>query len=461
MYAAGIDIGTTSICCVIADTNTGAKVNVLEKPNDAALPSLNGWDRTQDTDRIVEVVEGIIGELAAGWGSVGAIGISCQMHGMLYVDVHGRAVSPLFTWQDRRGDLLFNESMTYAAYMQEKTGYALASGYGLVTHFYHMHHQLVPPEAVYLCTIGDYVAMRLCGLSVPQIDASNAASFGLFDLAAGQFDLAKIEELGMNPGMLPPVAGAEAAAGMTKDGKLVACAIGDNQASFLGSVPSLEQSMLVNIGTGAQISVYSETPEADPGAEIRPFPGGGYLLVGASLGGGKTYALLEALFREICESFADAPPASRSFYERMNELAEEALREDEPPLRVSAHFFGSRQNPDLTGAISGINDRNFTARQLILGFLAGMADELLGFAESFPERLRSRITTVAASGNGVRKNRVMQQLLHAKLGHPVYLSAIEEEAALGAALFAGVMGRLFPDRSAAISCFQRSEANDA
>src|SRR5690606_18847038 len=97
----------------------------------------------------------------------------------------------------------------------------------------------------------------------------------------------------------------------TLTGQKVACAIGDNQASFLGSVPSLAQSLQVNVGTGSQISIFTPSLEevpglADPLLETRPFPGGGYLLVGASLGGGKTYALLEALFRDIHDSFAAA-----------------------------------------------------------------------------------------------------------------------------------------------------------
>ncbi|MBD2868791.1 sedoheptulokinase [Paenibacillus arenilitoris] len=460
MYVAGIDIGTTSICCVVMDAESGKQIAVLGKPNDAGLPSANGWERAQDPGRIAAIADGLIGELGSCWGRVGAVGISCQMHGVLYVDGQGKAVSPLYTWQDRRGDCPFGDGMTYAAYMEDRTGYPLASGYGMVTHFYNVRCGLVPQDAAYLCTIGDYVAMRLSGSAIPLMDPSNAASLGLFDPAEGRFDLARMSALGMDAWMVPPVAGRESAAGTTADGKLVACAIGDNQASFLGSVPTLAGAMLVNIGTGAQISIFSETPDAKPGIEARPFPGGGYLLAGASLGGGKTYALLEALFRDVCESFGAAPAASRSLYERMNELAEEALLEGGPRLRVTASFFGTRDNPDATGSIAGIGDRNFKAKQLVLGVLAGVADELIGLAASFPERLRGRIGTVAASGNGVRKNRVMQRLLREKLGHPIHLSRMEEEAAFGAALYAGVRAGAFPGIEAAISHFQRSEAYD-
>ncbi|TCN01874.1 sedoheptulokinase [Paenibacillus sp. BK033] len=460
MHVAGIDIGTSSICCVVVDTQSGEQVAAVGKLNDSGLASANEWERAQDPERIAAIVQELIGELGGHWDVVAAVGISCQMHGVLYVDGNGDAASPLYTWQDRRGDCQFDDAATYSGYMRSRTGYPLASGYGLVTHFYNARCGLVPQAAVYLCTIGDYIAMRLCGSSIPMMDASNAASLGLFDLEARQFDIDRIRELGLDPGILPPVAVADDPAGRTADGKLVACAIGDNQASFLGSVPSLAEAMLVNIGTGAQVSVFSESPDARPGIEVRPFPGSGYLLAGASLGGGKSYALLASLFRDVLSAFGEAPAATSSMYERMNEMAEEALREGGTRLRVSASFFGTRENPAAAGSISGIDESSLTAKQLVLGVLSGVADELLGFAASFPGRLRSRISAIAASGNGIRKNRVMQQLLREKLGYPLRLSRAEEEAAFGAALYAGVQAGLFPSCEAAISHCQRSEAYD-
>ncbi|MFB9278637.1 sedoheptulokinase [Cohnella cellulosilytica] len=514
MYVAGIDIGTTSVCCVIADAQTGAIANVAARTNDAERPSEQGWDRTQDPRRIVAILEEMIAGQAVYWKDVSAIGISCQMHGILYVDGRGDAVSPLYTWQDRRGDLALDRSaeptesglgpadsamnsaspanessrtdsasrtsptdpasrtsptdrahrtpstdrpVSWASYMEERSGHRLASGYGLVTHCYNLHHNLVPPEAVYLCTVGDYVAMKLCGRNVPLMDASNAASLGLYDSNTRSFDLAALEALGIDPRMIPPQAGQSDAAGTTPSGGTVACAIGDNQASFLGSVPSLEDTMLVNVGTGAQISVYSKGTEAVPGLETRPFPGGGSLLVGASLGGGKTYALLEGLFRSIHDSFAAAPLGDERLYKKMNALAEEALRDADAPLQVSAQFFGTREDPGRTGTIAGVSERNWTAGHLALGFLNGIVDELLAFAERFPEPLRSRVRTVAASGNGMRQNPVMRQLLRTKLRLPLHLSPVEEEAALGAAIHAAVRSGMYPNVDAAVAVFGRSE----
>ena len=86
--------------------------------------------------------------------------------------------------------------------------------------------------------------------------------------------------------------------GMYKDIP-VTVAIGDNQASFLGAAGSENNTLLVNMGTGGQISVLTDQYFETEGIEARPFLGGKYLLVGASLCGGKAYALLENFFRSF------------------------------------------------------------------------------------------------------------------------------------------------------------------
>ena len=78
----------------------------------------------------------------------------------------------------------------------------------------------------------------------------------------------------------------------------VTVCIGDNQASFLGSVPS-DDAVLINVGTGAQISYIVDRDTAleiagDPasGAEIRPYDGKKYLAAGCSLCGGREHSPL-------------------------------------------------------------------------------------------------------------------------------------------------------------------------
>ena len=52
--------------------------------------------------------------------------------------------------------------MSYAKELSEITGYAMATGFGLTTHYYNTKHGLIPEEAVSFCTIPDYVAFFNC-----------------------------------------------------------------------------------------------------------------------------------------------------------------------------------------------------------------------------------------------------------------------------------------------------------
>jgi sedoheptulokinase len=462
MYVAGIDIGTTSVCGVIVDAGTGLTRKTVEKENDAAIPSLRSWERLQDPGRILTIVNELLDGLAEEWPLTAAVGISCQMHGILYVNMDGDAVSPLFTWQDRRGDLPYDgdPSISYAAQIEKETGIPAAAGYGMVSHYYNMRNGLVPADAAFLCTIGDYAVMKLCGLKAPVADASNAAALGLFDGAGRMFDRSALAALGIAEYILPQLADGLCIAGKTPDGKPVACAIGDNQASFIGAVPSLDRTLLVNIGTGAQVSVYAAAPDAALPLEARPFPGGGYLLVGASLGGGKSYALLERFFRDTCRIFGlDGNEADRDhIYRVMNRLAQEEPEPGTEPLTVSAQFFGTRRNPALKGTITGIDTGNLTPAALVQGMMNGIVDELLAFAASVPESIRSGLACAAVSGNGIRKNPAMLRLLERRLALPLYVSAAREEAALGAAVYAAAASGLFDGVEDALSRMRQLSA---
>ena len=165
MKTFGLDIGTTSISAVIFQEKTG----VLEAKtitNGTFLPS-KSWERLQDPLTIWQKTSALAETLLQRHPDVQAIGVTGQMHGILYLDADGEAASPLYTWQDGRGDLPFDETHSRAEHLSALTAHPLSTGNGMVTHFYNLHHGLVPENAVCLCTIGDYIAMKLAGLTRP------------------------------------------------------------------------------------------------------------------------------------------------------------------------------------------------------------------------------------------------------------------------------------------------------
>lgn len=201
MQYLGIDIGTTTISVVLLDQDTGEITAKKVVSNDSWVSGTR-YSHLQDPKKIVEKVRTEADEYISKY-LVAGLGVSTQMHGILYLNALGKAVSPLMTWQDERGNEEYRPNVTYAEYLTDKTGFHLSSGYGSVTAFHDMECSLVPEGAVKIATIGDYVLMRLCGLKEPLMYWSNAASVGMFD--DHDFYRKTLEELGMNPDFFPKV----------------------------------------------------------------------------------------------------------------------------------------------------------------------------------------------------------------------------------------------------------------
>ncbi len=428
MKLLGLDIGTTTVSAVVVEN--GEVLSSVTLRNDAFLPGVHSWERLQDPHSIRKTAMEAVSTLLSEHPDAGRIGVTGQMHGIVYLNSRGIPVSPLYTWQDGRGDQPCDREETYAARLSRLTGYPLSTGYGMVTHFYHLQNGSVPETAVVFCTIHDYIAMWLSGNLRPVTEASDAASFGLFDVEKGEFDLTALQKAGIDPGMLPPLAQTPCI-GQYR-GIPVWVAIGDNQASFLGAAGGQLDAMLVNVGTGSQFSAYIPTYMRCPGLETRPFPGGGYLLVGASLCGGRTYALLENFLRSAVQAMTGTAPDS--CYKAMDKLLSSAPEPESLP-KVSPLFQGTRQDPGLRGSITGLSTDNFTPRHLIWATLEGMADELY---EMYRQYLSAggNAAVLIGSGNGLRKNSHLQSCFSRLFGQPLVMWDCKEEAATGAALFA-------------------------
>jgi sedoheptulokinase len=433
MRVIGLDIGTTTICAVVVDGDSGEMIDTITENNDTFLPAQYDWEKLQEPDEIFRRVNKIVQVLSGKYAPIGCIGITGQMHGIVYTDGKGDAVSPLYNWQDGRGDRIYKDGMTYAEFLSSNTNYKVATGFGAVTHFYNVINDNVPPSARFICTIHDYAAMKLAQCTIPCMNSSNAASLGLFDIEANCFDKNAICRVGMDKSIFPAVSQGANLIGTTSSNIPVAVAIGDNQASFLGAVRDMDRSILLNVGTGSQISVYSDCITYRPGIETRPFVDKGFLLVGAPLCGGSAYAALEKFFRSVVgmATGMEVP----NLYDIMNRWAEEVL-DAEDKLEISTCFKGTRDKPSLRGAIRNIGIDNFTPRHFALGVLEGIAAELYDLYQKMIPIPGKNPDIIVGSGNGLRKNALLQKILAGKFGMPLQIPPYREEAAYGAALFA-------------------------
>lgn len=180
MQALGIDIGTTSICGVVLDAQSGTVLRVENRKNDSFLPPTAPFAKEQDVAKITAQIDALL-DVLYDEKTIGVIGVTGQMHGIVYLDQHGAPCSPLYTWQDGRGNETDENGVTYADRLHG------ATGFGLVTDLYNEEHGLIAPQAVTFCTIHDYIAMRLCQNHAPLIHTSDAASFGAYDAQTHRF----------------------------------------------------------------------------------------------------------------------------------------------------------------------------------------------------------------------------------------------------------------------------------
>lgn len=423
MRTIGIDIGTTTICGVLYNPETGTTAQTITLPNNSACGGLP-FERLQNPKEICATVQSLYASLKAG-GDIGAVGVTGQMHGILYLSESGQPLSPLYTWQDQRGSCASQSGPSYAALLQQATGLAAATGFGMVTHFYNCANRLVPENAAWLCTIPDYIAMVLAGAAVPQISPSMAASLGGFCPQTNRFKTDEMAQLGIDCSLLPPLAGAAPMGSKP----LVFPAEGDHQASFLASVSQPESEISLNIGTGSQISLYSPVWHAST-ADIRPFFHHGYLYTGASLNGGSVYKALHDFFAAVLRECG--VPACPDIYQRMNQMAESAAS---PRLLADVSLFGTRGG-HTAGSITNITASDFTPEQLVKAFVNGMAAELHQYYQAMPAHIKQGKKALVLSGNAVRQNKALCQSLSASFGMPASLAPCNEEAACGAAIAA-------------------------
>ena len=421
----GLDIGTTSICAVAIKAD-GAPFFCRTLPNTSGAC-------VQDPLKIWEICTNLLAEAFAACEAAGAeiahLGICGQMHGVLYLDGTGGPVSPLYTWQDPTGDELQPNGETYAQELTVLTGYPMASGFGCATLFAHRCKGAVPAAAAQICTIHDYVAMRLCGLSRPVMHASDAASFGLFGLKSLRFDEEALFVAGLSKKLFPRVTGDWEVLGEYR-GVPVTVAIGDNQASFLGAAEDPQRTVLVNIGTGSQCSLATEylaPGQIAPGAELRPLGGEQYLYVGSALCGGRAFEIAKSFFVQCAQFLTGEALAGSAAYAAMGRLlAEEPQGE---ALLFDPRFAGTRQAPGLRASITGLGTGNFTPAHLLWGLVRGMAAEI----HEFYRESGLRRDVLVGAGNGLRKNAALQQALEQRFGMPLRIPPYCEEAARGAA----------------------------
>ena len=177
------------------------------------------------------------------------------------------------------------------------------------------------------------------------------------------------------------------------------------------------------MGTGSQVSYFSDTVVKGEGIESRPFDGKKFLVVGASLCGGRAFALLERFFASVVEmATGEECP---SLYKQIDKMLETKTETD---LTADSRFCGTRANPDIRGGIFNISQENFTAGDMSVAMLYAIANELKSMFGGSDNKY------IVCSGNGIRKNAALQKVVSEVFGAEIKIPCFMEEASFGVAL---------------------------
>lgn len=101
MKALGLDLGTTSLSAVVLETDSGV-LAAKTVQNAAFLPG-ERWERTQNAEEIYAAALPLVQELVCEHPEICAIGVTGQMHGIVYLDTDGRCLSPALHVAGRTG----------------------------------------------------------------------------------------------------------------------------------------------------------------------------------------------------------------------------------------------------------------------------------------------------------------------------------------------------------------------
>ena len=455
----GVDVGTTNIAVLVIDISSGTIKAISVIPNASEITSekdrsrgRSEWDAEKATDLVFRAMAETASEIDPQ--KIIGIGVTGQMHGTVLVSQDGHPLTPFIGWKDKRCDEnMPRSSKSYIHRIIElagkdgfkREGCKLAAGYMGSTLFWLKENNALPDEPAIPCFLPDYIVTRMTDHE-PVTDPTNAGSSGIFDVISRRWDYDLIRRLGLQEVSLPEVRkSGEIVGGLTTEaskkthlpkGTSVCVACGDNQASFLGSVADRRSSLLVNIGTGGQVSVWvPEYVEAEK-VETRCYLDESYLLVGADTCGGSSYALLHRFFLDVGRVFFGAL-GNEDLYEKMMSYAAK-VSPGADGLRCEPFFAGSRLDPNRRAAWLGMNESNFTVGHMTRALLEGIAYR---FRILYDLMLQSGISPrrrLVGSGNGIRKNPLLARIFSDAFNMPVWIPLNREEAAFGAALLAAV-----------------------
>ena len=449
-YFAGIDLGTSSVKCFIAD-QTGQKISAHHVDYDVAVPQqgyaeqdpLTWWSATRSA------ISGALKKGNLSGEKIKAVGLSGQMHGTVLLGRKGNVLRPAILHCDGRAQVEVGQLSEWLGDSLFQSLYnPLFSGSQPPSVFWVKKHEPQLFEKITCILLPkDYIRYCLTGEIGTEITDASASLF--YDIRHGEWSRQLLQLLGLSQHQFPQVSLPYDQAGVISQtaaaqtglaaGTPVVFGAGDQAAQLLGNGVLNPGTATSNIGTSGQICTPSFGPVWNPKGNTNTFAHadkGMFYVMGAMLSAGLSLkwftgqVLRDTNYRELDEQAAKLPVSAKG--------------------PVFLPYLCGERTPHLDASAKGVFFGLGLEHSYLHMYRAVMEGVVFALMDSMEilEALHLPIHTVVASGGGAN-SKLWLQIQADILGHEIRTTSSSEQAALGAVILAATGSGFYADLSQA------------
>jgi xylulokinase len=462
MYLLGIDVGTGGTRAVVVDERGAVVSSAANAHQPFASPEI-GWAEQDPTDWWKACGGAVTSALkAAGLrgDQVACVGFSGQMHGAVLLDEQGQVVRPALIWCDVRTEKQAQEltSQIGAERLCQLTCNPALPNFTLTKCLWVRENEPENWKRVRsLILPKDYVRFRMTGERAT--DPADASGTLLLDVARRRWSQEMLDYVQMERSLLPAlydspeICGQVSAEGASATGLVqgtpVVAGAGDQAAGAIGIGVVSPGAVSATIGTSGVVLAATNLPALDPRGRVHTFCHGlpnRWLVMGVTQAAGLSLRWFRDQFGTInghIDSYEDLTAQAEKIPAGSDGLlwAPYLMGERTPYLDANARAM-------LVG-LSASHTRAHVVRAIMEGVAFSLRDTFTIF-----DQISVPVRSVRLGGGGARSP-LWRQIQADIYGQAVETVAVEEGAAYGAAILAGVGAKAWDTVDAACEAVVR------
>lgn len=449
-YLLGIDVSTTGAKALVVD-ESGGVVSSATTPLTLFTPRplWSEQDPREWWDGVVKSVQQVLATVPGG--SIVAIGLTGQMHGLVLLNKDGDVLRPAILWNDQRTGLQCDEIRDRIGKdrLIQITGNDALTGFTAPKILWVMENEPeIYSEVRHILLPKDYVRYKLIGgFAMDKADGSGTI---LFDLKQRNWSADVLSTLDIPRHWLPPtyegpeitgVVSQTAAREIGLPSGIPVVGGGGDQAAQAVGVGAIQPGIIaLTLGTSGVVFAPTEQPLVEPQGRLHAFCHAApdrWHLMGVMLSAAGSL-----------QWFHDTLAPDTSFDQLVDEAAQ--IFPGSEGLFFLPYLTGERTphpDPLARGAWIGLTIRHSRAH-LTRAVLEGVSFGIKDSFELIQQAGLGDIHQVRISGGGA-KSAVWQQIMADVLGVELVTVNTTEGAAFGAALLAAVGAGIYPDIASA------------